>query len=131
MSLNNRIYFRDHQPSVCSGLELSDRVHATAATSLHFAETGPESQGLADISFQLSTITQTVDLATGYGDDTSINGFLVSVAAITFLSVNDSICYLAPLWEGSSTSKCLRVYGRSRMRCNYCHLVWLIPHRPA
>ena len=97
MSLNNRIYFRDHQPSVSSGLQLSDRVHATAATSLHFAGTRPESQGLTDISFQLSTIAQTVELAPGNGDDTSANEFLVSVAAITFLLGNDSVCYLAPL----------------------------------
>jgi hypothetical protein len=80
MSLNNRIYFRDHQSPERSGLQVSDRVHATAATSIHFAGTGQESQGLTDDSFQLSIITQTLACN---GDDTSVNGSLVSVTAIT------------------------------------------------
>jgi hypothetical protein len=97
MSLNNRIYFRDHQSPERSGFQVSDRVHATAATSLHFAGTGPQSQGLTDDSFQLSIITQTVELAPGKGDDTSVNGSLASVTATTILPVNDSVRYLAPL----------------------------------
>ncbi|KAI9445942.1 hypothetical protein H4582DRAFT_2093716 [Lactarius indigo] len=76
VSLNNRIYFRDHQSSECSDsasvLDF-DPVRATAATSLHFAGTGIRSQVPTDESFQLSTNTQTVELNKRKGDDTSIN----------------------------------------------------------
>lgn len=97
MSLNSRIYFHDHQSFERSGVQVSDRAHATAATSLHFAGTGPESQGLTYDSLQLYTVTQTVELVPSNGDNTSLDGSLVSPTAITFLPVNDSVRYPAPL----------------------------------
>ncbi|KAH9032053.1 hypothetical protein EDB85DRAFT_1957525 [Lactarius pseudohatsudake] len=76
VSLNNRIYFRDCRSSErgdnASILD-SDQLRATAATSLHFAGTGPRSRVPTDDSFQLSTSTQTVELNRRKGDDTSIN----------------------------------------------------------
>ena len=113
MSLNNRIYFRDHQSSVTSGLRVSDQAHATAATSLQFAATGLGSQGLTNDSFQLCTITQTVGLDQGKGDDTSVNGSLVRAATNNFLLMMDFVHYPAPLKEGTSISEWLGVYGRS------------------
>lgn len=74
VNLNNRIYFRDHQPpGVGDSADFmpSDRVCATAQTSLRFAIPEPD-------SFQLHTITPTVDLGIGEGDDTMVNSTLVS-----------------------------------------------------
>ncbi|KAH9066143.1 hypothetical protein EDB87DRAFT_689181 [Lactarius vividus] len=73
VSLNNRIYFRDHQLSERgnnASIPDSDQLRATATTSLHFAETRPRSQAPTDDSFQLSTSTQMVELNRRKGDDT-------------------------------------------------------------
>ena len=68
VNLNNRIYFRDHQPPGHgeSADIVSNRVCTTAQTSLRFAISEPD-------SFQLCSITQTVELETGEGDDTILN----------------------------------------------------------
>jgi hypothetical protein len=82
MCLNNRIYFRDHQSFQHSGLQVSDRVHPTVVTSIHFAGTGSESQGQTTDSFQLCVISQTVELDQVKADDTSVNGSLVSANTV-------------------------------------------------
>ncbi|KAH8984017.1 hypothetical protein EDB92DRAFT_1951079 [Lactarius akahatsu] len=79
VSLNNRIYFREHKPpghgdSAC--LTVSDRVRATALSSgsLRFASL-PESQSrtpTGDNSPLCTISAQTVELGEGKGDDTSI-----------------------------------------------------------
>ena len=73
MNLNNRIYFRDHRPPGHgdSADIVSDRVCATTQTSLRFAISEPD-------SFQFRSITQTVELEIGEGDDTIENSSLVS-----------------------------------------------------
>ena len=85
MSLNNRIYFRDHQSFQSSDLQVSDRAYSTAATSIHFAGIGSPSQGQTTESFQLSAISQRVEVDQVNVDDTSVNGSLV-VSATTVLS---------------------------------------------
>ena len=80
MSLNNRIYFRDHQSFQNSGLQVSDWVHPTAATSIHFSGSGSESQGQTTESSKLST--QVVDVDQVKVDDTSVNGSLVSATTV-------------------------------------------------
>jgi hypothetical protein len=82
MSLNNRIYFRDHQSFQNSGLQVSDWVHPTAATSIHFAGTGSELQGQTTESYQLSVIAQRVEVDQVKVDDTSVNGSLVSPTTV-------------------------------------------------
>jgi hypothetical protein len=82
MSLNNRIYFRDHQSFQNSGLQVSDRVHPTTATSIHFAGTGSESQGQTTESYQLSVIAQRVEVDQVKVDDTNVNGSLVSATTV-------------------------------------------------
>ncbi|KAH8985330.1 hypothetical protein EDB86DRAFT_2338451 [Lactarius hatsudake] len=76
VSLNNRIYFRDRRSSERgdnTSILDSDQLRATAMTSLQFAGTGPRSRAPTVDSFQPSTSTQTVELNTRKGDDTSIN----------------------------------------------------------
>ena len=80
MSLNYRIYFRDNQSTLSSGLQVSDRVHLTAATSIHFSGTRSESQGQTTESFQLSA--QTVEVDQVKVDGTSVNGSPVSATAV-------------------------------------------------
>ena len=85
MSLNNRIYFRDHQSFQNSGLQVSDRAYSTAAspaTSIHFAGIGSPSQGQTTESFQLSVIAQRVEVDQVNVDDTSVNGSLVSATTV-------------------------------------------------
>ena len=81
MNLNNHIYFRDHQLFQNSGFQVSDRVHPTVATPIHFSVTGSESQGqletIIDI-LQLCVICQPVKLDHVKANDTSVNGSLVS-----------------------------------------------------
>ncbi|KAH9048681.1 hypothetical protein EDB83DRAFT_1433123 [Lactarius deliciosus] len=84
VSLNNRIYFREHKPpghgdSAC--LTVSDRVHATALSSgsLRFAVPESQSQTPTSDNSKLCTIAaQTVELGEGKGGDTSIRWSLVS-----------------------------------------------------
>ena len=82
MTLNNRIYFRDNQSFQNSGLQVSDQVHPTSATSIHFAGTGLDSQGQTTESFQLSVIAQRVEVDQVKVDDTSVNGSLVSTSTV-------------------------------------------------
>ena len=72
-SLNNRIYFRDHQSSRNAGLMVSNRVLATAATTIHFAEMemGSSLQATTEASSQLCDNLK-VELIQGKGDDTSV-----------------------------------------------------------
>ena len=85
MNLNNRIYFRDHQPPGHGDSVdiVSDRVCATAQTSLRFAISEPD-------SFQLRSITRTVELGIGEGDHTMVNSSLVS-------SIFRSSCFCIPM----------------------------------
>ncbi|KAH9171429.1 hypothetical protein EDB89DRAFT_2243421 [Lactarius sanguifluus] len=74
VSLNNRIYFREHQPPEhgdSTSLTVSDGVRATALSSLRFAVTEPQSRTPTSDNFQLYTIAQIVNK--GIGDDTSTN----------------------------------------------------------
>ncbi|KAI9467407.1 hypothetical protein BJY52DRAFT_1182849 [Lactarius psammicola] len=74
VSLNNRIYFRDHKPPGYGDSTyptVSDGVRATAPSSLHFAVPEPQPQTPTDDNLQLYTIAQTVELDEGKGDDTS------------------------------------------------------------
>jgi hypothetical protein len=79
MSLNNRIYSRENQSSHNAGLMVSDRVLATAATTIHFAETetGLGFQAPTEESSQLCN-TLTVDLVQGKGDNASVDWSVVS-----------------------------------------------------
>jgi len=76
VSLNNRIYFREHKPpghGDSAYLTVSDGVRATALSSPCFAVPAPQSRTQTGDNFQLSTITQTVELDKGNGDDISTN----------------------------------------------------------
>ncbi len=80
MSLNNRIYFREHQLPVngdSAYLTVSDRVRATALSSPLFAVPEPQPPTPTGDNFQLRTIAQTVELDKVKGDDTT-NSSLVS-----------------------------------------------------
>ncbi|KAH9041923.1 hypothetical protein EDB84DRAFT_1414771 [Lactarius hengduanensis] len=75
VSLNNRIYFREHKPpghgdSAC--LTVSDPVHATELSPLCFAVPEPQPRTPPGDNFRLCTLAQTVELDMGEGDDTSI-----------------------------------------------------------
>ncbi|KAH9009658.1 hypothetical protein EDB84DRAFT_1170590 [Lactarius hengduanensis] len=78
VSLNNRIYFREHKPpghGDSSCLTVSDRVRATALSSgsLRFAVPESQSRTPTGDNSQLCTIAaQTVELGEGKGGDTSI-----------------------------------------------------------
>ncbi|KAH9057679.1 hypothetical protein EDB87DRAFT_1685995 [Lactarius vividus] len=74
VSLNNRIYFREHQPPEygdSASLTVSDGVRATSLPSLRFAITEPQSRTQTSDNFQPFTISQMVN--TGTGDDSSTN----------------------------------------------------------
>ena len=80
MSLNNRIYLREHELRAEHGsstyIRSSNRIRATAVSPICFAE--PELQRTIDDSFELRTITQTAGLGQGKDDYTSINTSPVS-----------------------------------------------------
>jgi len=76
VSLNNRIYFREHKPpghGDSAYLTVSDGVRAKALSLPRFAVPVPQSRTPTGNSFQLSTMAQTVELDKGEGDDTSTN----------------------------------------------------------
>jgi len=78
VSLNNRIYFREHQPPGHGDSAyippVSGRVRATTLSSLGFAVPEPQPRTPTADNFQLYTISQTVELDKGEGDDTSVGG---------------------------------------------------------
>ena len=129
VNLNNRIYFRDHQPpGVGDSADFipSDRVCATAQTSLRFAIPEPD-------SFQLHTITPTVDLGIGEGDDTMVNSTLVSSisrysclfipisldgsGSLSSPALRNAICILMTLSQSSTVSLLLIVNRTTCMGC--------------
>ncbi|KAH8984046.1 hypothetical protein EDB92DRAFT_2036814 [Lactarius akahatsu] len=76
VSLNNRIYFREHKPpghGDSAFLTVTDGVRATALSSSRFAVPEPQLRTPISNNSQLCTISQTVDLDSGDGDsdDTS------------------------------------------------------------
>jgi len=74
VTLNNRIYFRDHPPPEhgdSARFAVSGQVRATALTSLSFAGADPRSQASTGDSFKLDAISQTVDLEKQRGDAAS------------------------------------------------------------
>ncbi|KAN0128007.1 hypothetical protein V8E53_014184 [Lactarius tabidus] len=77
LNLNNRIYFREHSPPQHSDRTYStffDRVRdTTTQTSISFAVPEPHPRTPIVESFQLSAISQTLELSNGQCDDTSIN----------------------------------------------------------
>jgi hypothetical protein len=77
VSLNNRIYFRDHPASavVDSGLVVdSDQARRSAVASLHFSQGPPPLHtNTIDEGFKLHTISRTMDLEKGKGDAVSIS----------------------------------------------------------
>ena len=81
MSINNRIYFHDHQSSCNAGRVVSDRVLAATATTIHFAETetGLGLQAPTEASSQLCD-TLTVELVQGKGDDTSVEAEVSAIS---------------------------------------------------
>ena len=76
MSLNNRIYFREHQSSGRSNVEslppASDTVRVAAVTHRHPFVATPQSQGSEADIFTLSIISRQPDIDIGKGDATSI-----------------------------------------------------------
>ncbi|KAH9066191.1 hypothetical protein EDB87DRAFT_1678942 [Lactarius vividus] len=75
VSLNNRIYFRDNEPSEHGDnafLTVTDRVRPTALSSPRFAVPEPQLRTPTGENSQLSTISQIVELDRGNGD-TSTN----------------------------------------------------------
>ncbi|KAH9019122.1 hypothetical protein EDB85DRAFT_2154020 [Lactarius pseudohatsudake] len=78
VSLNNRIYFREHGPpghGDSAFFTVTDGVRATALSSPRFAVLEPQLRTQICDNFQLCTIAQTVELdtSTGDSDDTSTN----------------------------------------------------------
>ncbi|KAH9067954.1 hypothetical protein EDB87DRAFT_69423 [Lactarius vividus] len=74
VTLNNRIYFRDHrlpEHGDSARVTSSGRVRTTALTSLSFVGADPQSQASTGDSFKLDTISQTVDLEKPKGDAVS------------------------------------------------------------
>ncbi|KAI9465773.1 hypothetical protein BJY52DRAFT_486109 [Lactarius psammicola] len=83
VTLNNRIYFRDHPPPEhgdSARIAVSGRVRTTALTSLSFAGADPRSQASTNDSFKLDTISQTVDLEKRGGDGASTSSQPISFA---------------------------------------------------
>ncbi|KAH9042555.1 hypothetical protein EDB85DRAFT_1074197 [Lactarius pseudohatsudake] len=83
VTLNNRIYFRDHrQPEHgdSARVTFSGRVRATALTSLSFVGADPQSQASTGDSFKLDTISQTVGLEKQKGDAVSTSSQPISFA---------------------------------------------------
>ncbi|KAH9048388.1 hypothetical protein EDB84DRAFT_1456734, partial [Lactarius hengduanensis] len=81
VTLNNRIYFRDHrQPEHgdSARVTFSGRVRATALTSLSFVGADPQSQASTGDSFKLDTISQTVGLEKQKGDAVSTSSQPIS-----------------------------------------------------
>ncbi|KAH9019673.1 hypothetical protein EDB85DRAFT_551918 [Lactarius pseudohatsudake] len=79
VSLNNRIYLRDHQLPEYEGSAsppVPDRARATTETTLRFAIPEPQPRALGVI-FPRSTIPRPMDLDNGRGSDTSTNWSLV------------------------------------------------------
>lgn len=84
VTLNNRIYFRDHPPP---GHGDSARIpksgpgpFVTMLTSLGFARAGPQFQASADDSFKLDTISRTMDQEKQSGDAASTSSQPLSFA---------------------------------------------------
>ncbi|KAI9467404.1 hypothetical protein BJY52DRAFT_1350084 [Lactarius psammicola] len=77
VSLNNRIYFRDHKPpghGDSAYLGVSERVHATTLSLPRFIVPEPQPRTPRGGNVQLCcTISQTVETDEGKGDDTSTN----------------------------------------------------------
>ncbi|KAI9450732.1 hypothetical protein BJY52DRAFT_162507 [Lactarius psammicola] len=77
VSLNNRIYFRDHKPpghGDSAYLGVSERVHATTLSLPRFVVPEPQPRTPRGGNVQLCcTISQTVETDEGKGDDTSTN----------------------------------------------------------
>ncbi|KAI9443833.1 hypothetical protein H4582DRAFT_2095253 [Lactarius indigo] len=75
VSLNNRIYLRDHQSPEhedSAGPPVTDGAYAATVTTLRFAMPEPQPQALG-ITFPHSIITRPVDLDDGRGGDTNTN----------------------------------------------------------
>ncbi|KAH9009655.1 hypothetical protein EDB84DRAFT_1170099 [Lactarius hengduanensis] len=71
VSLNNRIYFRDHQAPEHSDnacITVSVRVHSTARSSISFAVPEPQPRTPTGDDFGLCTTSQTVEPDKGRGD---------------------------------------------------------------
>jgi hypothetical protein len=67
VSLNNRIYFRDHPPrGVHVDTNDFDQGHRSATTSLHFAQAHTTTLG---DGYKVKTISHTIDPEQGKGDD--------------------------------------------------------------
>ncbi|KAI9450731.1 hypothetical protein BJY52DRAFT_1419455 [Lactarius psammicola] len=75
VSLNNRIYFRDHKPPGHgdSAFSVSELVHAATPSLPRFAVPEPQPRTPTGGNFQLSTIAQAVEPDEGKVDDTSTN----------------------------------------------------------
>ncbi|KAI9467396.1 hypothetical protein BJY52DRAFT_1182834 [Lactarius psammicola] len=76
VSLNNRIYFRDHKPpghGDSAFVTASVGVRATVLSSPSFALPEPQPRTPTGDNFQVSTIAPTVELDEGKVDDTSTN----------------------------------------------------------
>ena len=74
VSLNNRIYFRDHpSPGVHVDTSHFDQGHRSAMTSLHFAQVGSHTHTttLGD-GYKVKTTSHTTDPEKGKGDNDSI-----------------------------------------------------------
>ncbi|KAH9177724.1 hypothetical protein EDB89DRAFT_1432777 [Lactarius sanguifluus] len=83
VTLNNRIYFRDHRPPEhgdSARVTFSERVRATAMTSLSFVGADPQSQASTGDSFKLGAISQTVSLEKQKGDAVSTSSQPISFA---------------------------------------------------
>ncbi|KAH8976769.1 hypothetical protein EDB86DRAFT_3250964 [Lactarius hatsudake] len=83
VTLNNRIYFRDHRPPEhgdSARVTFSGRVRATALTSLSFVRADLQSQASTGDSFKPDTISQTVGLEKQKGDAISTSSQPISFA---------------------------------------------------
>ncbi|KAH8996594.1 hypothetical protein EDB92DRAFT_2034646 [Lactarius akahatsu] len=83
VTLNNRIYFRDHwspEHGDSARVTFSGRVRAAALTSLSFVGADPQSQASTSDSFKLDTISQTVGLEKQKGDAVSTSSQPISFA---------------------------------------------------
>ncbi|KAI9454999.1 hypothetical protein BJY52DRAFT_692047 [Lactarius psammicola] len=77
VSLNNRIYFRDHVSGSSgdgdtSRLTVTSRVRTAGITSIHFSRTEPQSRAPLEV-YKLETTTNTRDLEHTKDDSASIN----------------------------------------------------------
>ena len=86
VTLNNRIYFRDHTPGHDDSAHIPKSgpgSFLTMLTSLGFARAGPQSQASPDSSFKLNTISRTTDPEKQNGDAASTTSQPVCAFPIT------------------------------------------------